>query len=65
MGGGRPYAWTRRRGIRRHTWDDLAAKFMDCAAQTRLDPGKAQRAFGLLRQLETCPDIAEVVALLH
>ena len=47
------------------TWDDLAAKFMDCAAQTRLDPGKAQRAFGLLRQLETCPDIAEVVALLH
>ena len=47
------------------TWDDIAAKFMDCAAQTRLDWGKAQRAFGLLTQFEICPDIAEVVALLH
>jgi 2-methylcitrate dehydratase PrpD len=47
------------------TWDDIAAKFMDCAAQTRIDLGKAQRAFGLLTQLETCPDIDAVVALLH
>src|SRR5262249_35639593 len=47
------------------TWDDIAAKFMDCAAQARIDLGKAQRAFGLLTRLETCPDIGEVVALLH
>ena len=47
------------------TWDDIAAKFMDCAAQAHIDPGKAERAFGLLRRLETCPDIGEVVALLQ
>ncbi len=50
---------------RQLTWDDIAAKFMDCAAQARLDAGKAQRALGLLTRLETCPDIGEVVALLR
>jgi len=38
---------------------------MDCATQARIDPGKAERAFGLLTQLETCADIGGVVALLH
>src|SRR5262249_25097695 len=47
------------------TWDDIAAKFMDCAAQARIDPSKAERAFGLLRRLETCPDIGEVMVLLQ
>ena len=50
---------------RQLTWDDIAAKFMDCAAQARIDPGKVQRALGLLTRLETCTDIGEVVALLH
>lgn len=47
------------------TWDDIAAKFMDCAAQARIDPGRAEQALGILTQLETCPDIGEVVTLLH
>lgn len=47
------------------TWDDIAAKFMDCAAQARIDPGKAKSALSILARLETCVDIGEVVALLH
>ena len=47
------------------TWDDMAAKFMDCAAEARVDLGKAEQAFDLLAQLETCADISEVVALLR
>jgi 2-methylcitrate dehydratase PrpD len=47
------------------TWDDVAAKFMDCAAQARLDQGKAKKALSILERLETCADIGEVVALLH
>jgi len=47
------------------TWDDIAAKFMDCAAQARVDAGKAKRALDILERLETCTDIGEVVALLH
>ena len=47
------------------TWDDISAKFMDCAAQARIDPRKAQRAFTILEQLETCADIGEVMVLLH
>jgi 2-methylcitrate dehydratase PrpD len=47
------------------TWEDIAAKFTDCAAQARLDPGKAKQALIVLEQLETCADIREVVALLH
>jgi 2-methylcitrate dehydratase PrpD len=47
------------------TWADIAAKFMDCAAQARIDPRKAERALGILKRLETCADVGEVVALLH
>jgi 2-methylcitrate dehydratase PrpD len=47
------------------TWDDIAAKFMDCAAQACIDPGKAKHALSILERLETCADIGEVVALLH
>ena len=47
------------------TWDDIAAKFMDCAAQARIDPDKAKHALSILERLETCADIGEVVALLH
>ena len=47
------------------TWDDVAAKFMDCAAQARLDLGKAEQALGMLTRLETCADIREVLVLLH
>ena len=47
------------------TWEDITAKFTDCAAQARLDPGKATQALRILAQLETCADIREVVALLR
>ena len=47
------------------TWDDVSAKFMDCAAQARIDLDKAKRALSILARLETCTDIGEVVALLH
>src|SRR5919108_2494436 len=35
------------------TWADIAAKFMDCAAQACIDPGKAEQALSLLERLET------------
>jgi 2-methylcitrate dehydratase PrpD len=47
------------------TWEDMAAKFSDCAAQAHLDPVKATSALRLLERLETCTDMREVVALLH
>jgi 2-methylcitrate dehydratase PrpD len=47
------------------TWEDIAAKFMDCAAQAHIDTSKAQQALGILACLETCTDFGEVVALLH
>ena len=47
------------------TWDDISAKFMDCAAQARIDSGHAQRALSFLERLETCADIGEVIALLQ
>ena len=47
------------------TWDEITAKFMDCAAQARIDPGKAKRALTILEGLDTCTDIGQVVALLH
>jgi 2-methylcitrate dehydratase PrpD len=47
------------------TWEDIAAKFTDCAAQACLDPARTKSALGLLQRLETCADIHEVVGLLH
>jgi 2-methylcitrate dehydratase PrpD len=47
------------------TWDDIAAKYMDCAARARIEPSKAEQAFRILQRLETCKDIGEVVALLQ
>jgi 2-methylcitrate dehydratase PrpD len=47
------------------TWEDISAKFGDCAAQARIDPGRAKHALGILERLEACADIGEVVTLLH
>lgn len=47
------------------TWEDISAKFMNCAAQGRIEPGKAERTLRIFERLETCADIGEVVALLH
>jgi 2-methylcitrate dehydratase PrpD len=47
------------------TWDDLAAKFTDCAAQARIEPTQAKQAFALLFELESCADVGEIVRLLR
>lgn len=47
------------------TWQDMQAKFTDCARAARLAPGVAERAFAELRALERCPDMAALVATLH
>jgi 2-methylcitrate dehydratase PrpD len=46
------------------TWDDLHAKFTDCAAQAGLAPGRALQAFDLLRRLEQVDDVNAVLELL-
>ena len=48
------------------TWDDLHAKFVDCARHAaRSDPGsnqsQADQAFAAIQSLETLDDIAEIV----
>lgn len=47
------------------TWEDIEAKFHDCAAQARVAQQNARSAFALLRRLEECGDVRELVALLH
>ncbi|WP_230673268.1 MmgE/PrpD family protein [Rathayibacter sp. Leaf248] len=48
------------------TWDQLTAKFVECAgaAAAPLDPMRVSRAAGLIRRLETVSDVREVVDLL-
>jgi 2-methylcitrate dehydratase PrpD len=46
------------------TWDDLGAKFADCAEQAGLAPERARRAFDLLRSLEAVDDVSQVLTLL-
>ena len=46
-------------------WEDISAKFMDCAAQGHIDLDEAERAFSILERLEACADIGEVIALLR
>jgi 2-methylcitrate dehydratase PrpD len=45
-------------------WDDLNAKFTDCAAQAGLAPERAQRAFELITRLEALDDVSAVLGLL-
>ncbi|HEX6005964.1 MAG TPA: MmgE/PrpD family protein [Burkholderiales bacterium] len=47
------------------TWDDIEAKFADCAAYARMPAESASRAFACLRQLETLADIATLIELLR
>ncbi len=48
------------------TWDDLHAKFIDCAKQApRIAAHEAQAAFDLIRKLDTVPDIRAVSNKLH
>jgi 2-methylcitrate dehydratase PrpD len=46
------------------TWDDLEAKFSDCAREAKIAETKAQQAFTALRNLEDCADLSTVIALL-
>ncbi|GAA4327589.1 MmgE/PrpD family protein [Pigmentiphaga soli] len=47
------------------SWQDIEAKFTDCAASARLSADVAERAFAQLRELERCPDIAALVDTLR
>jgi 2-methylcitrate dehydratase PrpD len=46
-------------------WDDIHAKFMDCAAHARLPADRARRAFDLIRTLEKLDDVAKMRELLR
>ncbi|QHE87545.1 MmgE/PrpD family protein [Hydrogenophaga sp. BPS33] len=45
-------------------WDELHAKFMDCARFAHFPVAKAEAACALLQSLETCADIKEIADLL-
>ncbi|MBV7482206.1 MmgE/PrpD family protein [Bordetella sp. BOR01] len=47
------------------SWDDIAAKFADCAGHARLDAGRAAEAFGMLRELENRRDLGALIGKLH
>ena len=48
------------------TWDELHAKFMDCARQApRIASSEAQAVFDLIRALETLADIRAISSKLH
>lgn len=43
------------------TWEDLNAKFLDCASSCGVDGGVAQTAFDALTRLEQMPDVAALL----
>ena len=48
------------------TWEELQAKFMDCAKQApRITEGQASAAFTALKTFDCIEDISRVTALLH
>jgi 2-methylcitrate dehydratase PrpD len=48
------------------TWDELRAKFLDCAKQApRIAEAQAGAAFAAIRTLDRVDDISPVTALLH
>ncbi len=48
------------------TWDELHAKFIDCAKQApRIASAQAQAAFDLIRKLDTVTDIRDISNKLH
>jgi 2-methylcitrate dehydratase PrpD len=47
------------------TWQDIEAKFADCARQAHLAPATVSAAFAALRELEHCEDMHGFVANLH
>jgi len=46
-------------------WDDIEAKFVDCAKQADLSNSATESAFRLIEELERCTDIKLLVAGLH
>lgn len=47
------------------SWDDIRAKFMDCAAHASLPDDRACRALDLIRALDKLDDVAKMLQLLH
>jgi 2-methylcitrate dehydratase PrpD len=47
------------------TWMDIEHKFNDCAVQAGLAAKPAAQAFQILRELERCADVRQLVGVLH
>lgn len=47
------------------SWDDVRAKFLDCAHSVEIDDGRAREAFDRLMNLQACRNIGEIVKLLR
>jgi len=47
------------------TWEDIEAKFQDCARQCRLAPAAAKQAYDELRALERLPDLNRILPLMR
>ena len=47
------------------SWNDIREKFMDCSSTTTLAPGRAQQAFDLLFDIESCDRIEKIINLLQ
>lgn len=47
------------------SWDDVEAKFTDCASAAGVDPGTTARAAAMIRQLPEVPDIRRVIRTLR
>lgn len=47
------------------SWDDIHAKFLDCAAHARLPPDRSRRAFDLICALDKLDNVAKLLELLR
>ena len=48
------------------TWDELRAKFMDCAKQApRISEAQASAAFAAIKVLDRADDVSKISAQLH
>ena len=47
------------------TWEDIEAKFDDCAGHAHIEKPMVKQAFASLRDLENCASVATLVDMLH
>ena len=46
------------------SYDEVAAKFLDCATFAKWPADKAKAVVGMVSQMETLPDVRKLTALL-